>query len=156
MILLPLLLQTTPVQPLPKGTGTPPVFSAEQGVLDAVNHLFAGIAARDAAVIGEAMRADATATVASEAADGSRHITHFTRDMLLSRFQPGPEKFQEKLLDPAIEIDGDIAFVWGRYNFYVDGKLHHCGYDHFDMVRENGAWKIQNLSWSSRTTGCAA
>jgi len=26
--------------------------------------------------------------------------------------------------------------------------------DHFDLVRENGAWKVQNVTWSSRTTGC--
>jgi len=26
--------------------------------------------------------------------------------------------------------------------------------DHFDLIRENGAWKVQNITWSSRTTGC--
>ncbi len=55
---------------------------------------------------------------------------------------------------PAIEIDGDIAMVWGDYVFLVDGKVDHCGVDHFDLVRENGAWKVLNVTWSRRTTGC--
>lgn len=153
-ILLPLLLQITPVQPLPKGTGLPPPVTEEEGVLTAVNRLFTGIAARDAKAIGDTLRPDATATIAAEKPDGTRAITHLSRDALLSRFTPGPERYEERLTDPAIEIDGDIAYVWGRYDFFIDGKRHHCGYDHFDMVRENGSWKVQNITWSSRTTGC--
>ena len=70
------------------------------------------------------------------------------------RFQPGPEKFEERLSDPAIESDGSVAMVWGNYVFLIDGNVHHCGVDHFDLVRDNGAWKIANVSWSERVTGC--
>jgi hypothetical protein len=31
-----------------------------------------------------------------------------------------------------------------------------CGFDHFDLVREAGAWKVMNLTFSSRLTGCPA
>jgi hypothetical protein len=31
-----------------------------------------------------------------------------------------------------------------------------CGFDHFDLVREEGAWKVINLTFSSRTAGCPA
>ncbi|MDX5985324.1 nuclear transport factor 2 family protein [Sphingomonas echinoides] len=144
---------TTPVQPLPKGTGLPPPATEEAQVMAPVTVLLNGIAARDAVAIGEALRPDASATIATEQA-GASTITHKTRAELLARFTPGPERFQERLGDPAIEIDGDIAMVWGPYTFLIDGKVHHCGYDHFDLVRENGRWKIQNLTWSSRTTGC--
>ncbi|RUN78233.1 DUF4440 domain-containing protein [Sphingomonas sp. TF3] len=144
---------TTPVQPLPKGTGLPPPATEEAQVMAPVTALLNGIAARDATAIGEALRPDATATIATEQA-GASTITHKTRAELLARFTPGPERFQERLSDPAIEIDGDIAMVWGPYTFLIDGKVHHCGYDHFDLVRESGRWKIQNLTWSSRTTGC--
>src|SRR3546814_10786446 len=37
---------------------------------------------------------------------------------------------------PAVEIDGDIAMVWAPYTFLLDGKPHHCGIDHFDLIRE--------------------
>lgn len=153
-ILLALALQITPVAPIVKGTALPPPVSEESGPLAVVNALFAGIAARDAAAIGATLRADATATIATEKPDGARSISHRTREALLAGFKPGPERFEERLYNPAIEIDGDIAMIWGRYDFLIDGKIHHCGYDHVDLVRENGTWKIQNITWSSRTTGC--
>jgi ketosteroid isomerase-like protein len=154
VILLPLLLQITPVQPIVKGTGLPPPGTVEAAVMAPVNALFAAIAARDASAGAAIMRADATATVASEEADGSVKITHLSRETMLAGIKPGPERYEERLSDPAIEIDGNIAMVWGRYDFLIDGKLHHCGVDHFDLVREGGTWKIQNITWSKRTTGC--
>ena len=154
MILLSLLLQITPVQPIVKGTGLPPPGTAEAAVMAPVNALFSALAARDPALGAAAMRADATATVASEEANGTSKITHHTRDEMLAGIKPGPERFEERLIDPAIEIDGDIAMVWGRYVFLIDGKISHCGVDHFDLVREGGTWKIQNITWSKRVTGC--
>jgi hypothetical protein len=154
LLLLALAGQVTPDAPMPKGTGLPPPTEDVAGPLGAVNALFAGIAARDAAAIGATLRPEATATIVNESPDGGRRIVHLGREALLARFTPGPEKFEERIHDPSIEIDGDIGYVWGRYTFFIDGKLHHCGYDHFDMVREKGDWKIQNATWSSRTTNC--
>ena len=85
-ILLPLLLQITPMQPMPKGTGLPPPVTEETSVMTPVNALFAGIAARNAAAIDATLRPDMTATIASEAADGTRKITHFSREAMLARF----------------------------------------------------------------------
>ncbi|CAN5236748.1 hypothetical protein BH10PSE14_BH10PSE14_43740 [soil metagenome] len=158
-MILPLLLlaaQITPVQPIVKGTALPPPGSEEAGVMVPVNGLLAGIAARDGQAMAKYLRADGNATVATEKPDSTRTITHITAADLLARFTPGPEKYDERLTDPAIEIDGDIAMVWSPYTFAIDGKVHHCGVDHFSLVREAGSWKIANLSWSSRTTGCAA
>jgi hypothetical protein len=155
---LPLLLlaQITPVQPMPKGTGLPPPANEEAGVMAPVNALFAGIAARDGQAIAAQLLPDGGATVAAVKPDGTRSITHLTWPELTARFKPGPERFEERLSDPAIEVDGDIAMVWGQYSFLIDGKVHHCGVDHFDLVRESGTWKIQNATWSSRTTDCGA
>ena len=153
-LILALLAQITPVQPMPKGTGLPPPATEEGQVLAPVTALLAGIGARDAARIGEAMHPDATATAATENADGTRTVKHLTRAELLARFAPGAERYAEKIATPAIEMDGDIAMVWAPYTFSINGVLHHCGYDHFDLVRENGRWLVQNITWSSRTTGC--
>jgi hypothetical protein len=38
----------------------------------------------------------------------------------------------------------------------VGGKVTNCGIDHFDLVRDKGAWKIINLTFSSRLTRCPA
>lgn len=146
--------QTTPVQPIVKGTGLPPPGTEEAQVMAPVTALLAGIAARDAAAIGQALRSDATATAVAASPNGGSTVTHSSREQLLARFTPGPERYDERLGDPAVEVDGDIAMVWSPYTFRIDGKLHHCGTDHFDLVRENGRWLVQNITWSSRTTGC--
>ena len=67
---------------------------------------------------------------------------------------PGPERYEEKMIDPAINVAGNMATVWGRYSFAIDGMVRHCGTQHFDLIRESGRWKVQNVTWSVRTTGC--
>lgn len=155
MILLPLLLQITPVQPLPRGTGRPPSPQDEaSAVLAPVNAVFAAIAARNGELLRPLAREDGNLFIANEAADGTRKIVRRPMSEFFTGLKPGPERFEERLYDPAIEVDGDVALVWGRYNFYIDGKLHHCGYDHFDLVREGATWKIANITYSSRTKDC--
>ena len=152
LILALLAAQLAAQPPLPKGTALPPPGTDEAQVMAPVTALLAAIGARDAVALGQTMRPDATTTTATEGTTAT--ITHKTRDEFLARFASGPERFEERLSDPAIEIDGNIAMVWGRYTFLIDGKVHHCGFDHFDLVRDSNGWKIQNLTWSSRTTGC--
>jgi len=159
MILFPLLLLVSVADQkssgkLPPANPLPPPTSEEGQVMTPVNAMFDGLARRDSAIILAAMRPDATAVVAAEKADGTRSVRRMTATEFASGVKPGPEKFEERLSDPAIEIDGDIAMVWGPYTFLIDGKVHHCGVDHFDLVRENGAWKVANVTWSSRTTEC--
>ena len=62
--------------------------------------------------------------------------------------------FIERITNPVVEQDGDVALVWAPFTITMGGKLVSCGYDHFDLVRENGAWKVMNLTFSSRTEGC--
>lgn len=152
-LLLALLAQSAS-HPLPPAGPVPPPGVEEQSVMQPVNALFAGIAARDAAAMSAQILAGGSATSVTERPDGTRIVERRPWSEVLAHFQPGPEKFEERLADPAIESDGDVAMVWGNYVFLIDGKVHHCGVDHFDLVRENGAWKIANVSWSVRTRGC--
>ena len=64
--------------------------------------------------------------------------------------------FEETITDPAVEIDGDAAMVWAPFVVRIGGKVSNCGVDHFDLVRDGGSWRVMNLTFSSRTTGCPA
>jgi hypothetical protein len=124
-------------------------------VLAVVDAAFAGIAAKDEAAIRAQLRPTGTATVIMEKADGS----HTVRSVDLAAWasvDPGPERYKEQMIAPTVAIDGAIATVSGRYTFAVDGAVRHCGYQHFDLVRDAGIWKIQNVTWSVRTFGCGA
>ena len=125
-------------------------------MLQPVNALFAGIAAHDGRAITAILIPNGGASVVTAGADGSRTVQRRSWAELLSRVTTSSDRLEERLTDPAIESDGSIAMVWGDYVFLINGKVDHCGIDHFNLVRDNGAWKIADASWSVRTTGCPA
>ena len=51
---------------------------------------------------------------------------------------------------------GSIAVVWTPYEFWTDGKTSHCGIDVFEMMKDQGAWKIANMMWTVEPDACAA
>jgi hypothetical protein len=51
---------------------------------------------------------------------------------------------REEMYAPQVEVSGDYAMVYGRYVFWVNDKLSHCGLNQFNLVRVDGAWKIAN------------
>jgi len=67
---------------------------------------------------------------------------------------PKDKKFEEKLLDFKIRIDGDMANAWTPYEFYFDNKFSHCGVNSFQMVRLEGVWKIIYLIDTRRKEDC--
>ncbi|NIJ20539.1 hypothetical protein FHS95_002231 [Sphingomonas naasensis] len=151
---LPGLAQTTPVAPIVKGTALPPPASEEAAVMAPITGLFAAIAKRDGQAALPFVRAEGRATAAGTRPDGTAVVNGRSWADFAATLKPGAERFEERMPSPAIEVDGDIAMAWGDYVFLIDGKVAHCGVNHFDLVRENGTWKILNVTWSRRTTGC--
>jgi hypothetical protein len=47
-------------------------------------------------------------------------------------------------------IDHDLAVVWAPFNFFIDGKLDHCGRDLFNLTQKNGRWQIAALAATTR------
>jgi hypothetical protein len=60
--------------------------------------------------------------------------------------QPGTTKIEERIHDPLVRIDHDLAVVWAPFDFLVDGKVDHCGTDLFNMVRVDGTWMIASVA----------
>ncbi len=48
------------------------------------------------------------------------------------------------MYDPKTHIDGDWAMARGRYVFFAEGKLSHCGINQFNLVRTDAGWRIAN------------
>jgi hypothetical protein len=138
--------QLPPAQPIPA-----PDFETAN-VMAPIQQLFATFAAGDSAAMLRLVYPDGRVTATGERASGSG-----LRQMSWAQFAQHvtPDaRFEESISDPAIEIDGDAAMVWAPFVVRVGGKVANCGFDHFDLVRENGVWKVMNLTFSSRTTGC--
>ena len=78
------------------------------------------------------------------------------RDFLASMAGlPDTLLIQERLLDYRIRVDGDMAHAWTPYEFYVQGKFHHCGVNSFQLFHDGKSWRIIYLVDTRRTGDCA-
>jgi hypothetical protein len=136
-----------PAQALP-----PPTVGEEQSVLAAVQTVLATFNAGDSAAMLRVVYPDGRVTATGTRSSGSG-LRQQSWAEFAGRVTP-QAAFQESISDPAVEVDGDAAMVWAPFVVRVNGKVANCGYDHFDLVRENGVWKVMNLTFSSRVTGC--
>lgn len=154
LLALALLLQVTPVQPLPRAQPLPPPDAETAAVLAPVERMFAAITAKDPTQILAQVRTEGRATAVIDMPDGTRAIRTRSWTDFAEGLRDGPSRLEERLINPAVEIDGDIAMVWSSYLFLADGKLTHCGTNHIDLVRDGGGWKLLNVTWSQRSTNC--
>lgn len=153
---LPALAQSNPGDKLPPANPLPYEDAEAAAVMAPIDALFAALTARDGQAVLGVVRPEGGGTAVVERGDGTRAVRRIAWSDYAAGLKPGPEKLEERIAMPAIEVDGDIAMVWAPYVFRVNGKVVHCGTDHFDLVRENGTWKILNVTWTQRTTGCPA
>lgn len=85
--------------------------------------------------------------------DGSvRFLAH--ADYLRS-LENGSGELHEVIFDTSVRVLGNFASVWAPYNFYLDGRLHHCGANNFSLVRHADRWRVAAVAYSSLADSCA-
>ncbi len=120
----------------------------EQAVLAPVQALFDGMAHRDAAAIRAPLLPGGSLVLMR---DGQP--VRMTFDDFATRLaHPGTTQIEERIHDPLIRIDNDLAVVWAPFEFLSDGKVDHCGTDLFNLVRQNGQWLIASVADTGRKT----
>lgn len=112
-------------------------------VFAVVNKLFDAMAAADAAAIIATGTKENQLVAIQKMRDGKTRISVLGSEAF-SKFFTKPGSVKEVMYAPKIETSGDWAMVWGRYVFYADGKLSHCGINQFNLVRTADGWKIAN------------
>lgn len=70
----------------------------------------------------------------------------------ISKYSKGD--LDERIVIEAIHMDGNLASVFTPYSFYFKGKFSHCGANSFQLVKQNGEWKIQYLIDTRRKENC--
>ena len=55
------------------------------------------------------------------------------------------QKWDERLLDYKVEIDGNLAHVWTPYEFWFNENFSHCGANSFTLAKFDDGWKIIHL-----------
>ena len=123
----------------------------EQAVLAPVTALFDGMAKRDAAAMKKPLLPGGTMVLMR---DGKP--VQMTFEAFADRVgRPGTTQIEERIHDPLVRIDNDLAVVWAPFDFLVDGKVDHCGTDLFNLVRTDGKWLIASIADTGRNN-CTA
>jgi hypothetical protein len=68
--------------------------------------------------------------------------------------RPEDQKWDERLLDYIIKVDGNMANAWTPYEFWLNDEFSHCGVNSFQLFNDNGQWKIIYLIDTRRREGC--
>ncbi len=139
---------------LPPAQAVPPSFGAEQPVLATVQAVLNSFNRGDSAAMLRWVYPDGRVTATGTRASSSG-LRQESWGEFAQRIKPDAA-FEETISDPAVEVDGDAAMVWAPFVVRVAGKVSNCGFDHFDLVRDKGVWKVMNLTFSSRIQGCPA
>jgi len=103
-------------------------------------------------VLAKEVRLQSTATNR----EGNPQLSNDSIEGLLNAIakRPATQKWEERLLDYKVSIDGNLAHVWTPYEFWVNGNFSHCGANAFTIAKLEEGWKIIHLIDSRRREGC--
>lgn len=122
-----------------------PVFAQsveEQAVLAPIRAMFDGMAKRDALAIKAPTLPGGTMVLMRNGKP-----VQITFEAFAERAgRPGTTQIEERIHNPMVRIDNDLAVVWAPFDFLVDGKVDHCGTDLFNLVRVDGRWMIASVA----------
>jgi len=116
------------------------VIAPLQGVLD-------GLAARDKNMIAAQLLPGGSATLMRNGKPVQMAFDTFAERLSA----PGTDTRQERIYDPVVHVDNNIAHIWARFDFVLNGKIDHCGTDSASLVKVDGRWLIASLGDTSRT-----
>ena len=137
--------------------GAAPVHAQDaerSAVLATVQKVFDAMRTRDTALLRQAF--DTSARLAGVAARGTPAVRLTAPSAFGAAIASAPagDVWNERIWDPEVRIDGDLAQVWAYYTFHRNKTFSHCGVDAFMLLKVGSEWKITQLADSRRTTGC--
>lgn len=68
--------------------------------------------------------------------------------------RPDDQKWDERLLDYSIQVDGNMANAWTPYEFWFNDEFSHCGVNSFQLFKDGDQWKIIYLIDTRRRSTC--
>jgi hypothetical protein len=122
-----------------------PAVPDEHAVFVPINLMFDGMARRDGSAVVAAAIPGAEFVSMQYGTLEQETFVQFGKNL-----EAGTTHIDERIHDPLVRIDHDLAVVWAPFEFRIDGKLDHCGTDLFSLVHNNGKWLIGSLAATLR------
>jgi len=126
---------------------------SEAEVLAVVNRLWEAMRTNDSVMARSVF--DSTAQFARIVdRDGVRFVRWTRADGFVKAVGSAKSPWIERMVAPEVRVDGNLASVWTWYDFSVDGKVSHCGYDSIELAKLLTGWKIIYIADTQQSTGC--
>ena len=125
----------------------------EQAVRAAVEHFLDLLGKRELGALPALFAPKATMVVVRQR-DGQWSHTVQTFDEWLAglKAQTTVTRFREPLTNISVHVeDGQLAFLRADFTVEIDGQVRSHGVDYFTLVKDAGAWKLVNGSYTSKT-----
>lgn len=122
---------------------------------EVVDKLFTGMRNGDSTTVRSVFTKTAALTsISKNAADSI--ITHkgSIDGFIKAVGTPHSDKWDERIYDVKISIDGPMAVVWAPYKFYLGDKFSHCGVNVFNLIKTGTGWKINDITDTRRKEAC--
>jgi len=124
-------------------------------VVKTLETMFEALRNKNADGVRATFHESARFTLLRPAADGSTRVNVMSAEQFITAVtNPNGNGVDEPIRNVRVMIDGPLASAWAEYQVRVAGKVSHCGYDAFHLVKVDTAWKILNVSDSFRPQGC--
>jgi hypothetical protein len=130
--------------------------SAEDNVKKTIETFFDGFHKGDTIIMKSVMMDKFTTQTAYKNKEGRDVLVTEESSTLINAIanRPKDQKWDERLLDFSIQVDGNMANAWTPYEFWFNDDFSHCGVNSFQLFHDNGQWKIIYLIDTRRTKGC--
>ncbi|UKM64103.2 nuclear transport factor 2 family protein [Flavobacteriaceae bacterium GSB9] len=128
----------------------------EQAVKAAVDTFFEGFHKGDTSLIKAVMTDKVILQTSYKNKAGKDTLVKGEFEKLISAIanRPANQKWDERLLDYTIQVDGNMANAWTPYEFWFNDEFSHCGVNSFQLFKNNGQWKIIYLIDTRRRSTC--
>jgi hypothetical protein len=140
-------------------TAAQPASSEEPAILAVVDRFMHAVTTGDPAAMASIRLEGSLTTVESPNKAGGTQVQvrpPFTPRTAAPASTAPKSAVRERYWDPIVHVRGSLAVVWTPYEFGRDGKTSHCGVDVFEMVKQDGAWKIGNVMFTVEPDACPA
>lgn len=121
----------------------------ERQVIDTVQKTFDTMAAKNEDALRKLFLPDARLI----AVRGTK-VSDTPSDQFASRIASVQEPILERMWNPKVLLQGNIAMLWAEYDFHRAGKFSHCGVDVVNLVKTEEGWKITSIQYTAETAGC--
>ncbi|MGH7665422.1 MAG: nuclear transport factor 2 family protein [Gemmatimonadaceae bacterium] len=137
------------------GQTAPPTKQADSAaVLAAVQRTFDAMRTHDTLVLRAVFDSGARIVATSYDSLGSPRSRSLPIDRFIAAVGSATVPWNERIWNPEVRIDDNIATVWTAYDFHAGQEFSHCGTDAIQLVRRTDGWKIVHIIDTHRTAGC--